>query len=157
MCKIYEILPSSPFLKIWQEVQPPPSRKGGDAHYAFSYNLASCLYDLLLPVILIEQSLKDTFSFLAHINSANLTGKFLVSCDATSYFTNSPVQETINIAINLILNNNPNINIIKKELSFCYITNPFSLNGKFYNQLIVQTQVLLCLLSLLMMAKRIQH
>ena len=36
--------------------------------------------------------------------------------DVTSLFTSIPLQETIDIAINLILNHNPNLNITKKEL-----------------------------------------
>ena len=43
-----------------------------------------------------------------------VSGKFLVSHDATSLFTSIPLQETIDIAINLIFN--PNLNITKKEL-----------------------------------------
>ena len=36
--------------------------------------------------------------------------------DVTSLFTNIPFQETIDIAINLIFNHNPNLNITRKEL-----------------------------------------
>ena len=35
----------------------------------------------------------------------------------TSLFTNIPLQETIDIAINLILNHNTNLNITIKELN----------------------------------------
>ena len=42
--------------------------------------------------------------------------KLLVSYDVTSLFTNIPLQETINIAKNLIFNHKPNLNITKKEL-----------------------------------------
>ena len=41
---------------------------------------------------------------------------FLFYYDVTSLFTNIPLQETIDIAINLIFNYNPNLNITKKEL-----------------------------------------
>ena len=50
------------------------------------------------------------------IKNTNLSGKLLVSYDATSLFTNNPLQETIDIAINLIVNNNPNLNVTKKKL-----------------------------------------
>ena len=39
--------------------------------------------------------------------------KFLVSYNVTSLFTNIPFQETIDIAVNLIFNHNPNLNINK--------------------------------------------
>ena len=56
------------------------------------------------------------FSFVSKIKNASLSGKFLVSYDLTSLFTNIPLQETIDIAINLIFNHNLNLNITKKEL-----------------------------------------
>ena len=59
----------------------------------------------------------------------NASGKILVSYDVTSHFTNIPLQETIDIAINRIFNHNPNLNITKKELKntfpFYYITDSF--------------------------------
>ena len=64
------------------------------------------------------------------------SSKFLVSYDVASLFTNIPLH----IATNIIFNNNPNVNITKKELkkslSFCYFTDSFFFfNGKFYNQI----------------------
>ena len=64
---------------------------------------------------------------------------FLVSYDVTSLFTNIPLQETIDIAINLIFNHNPNLNITRKELKklFLFATSKthFIFNSKFYNQI----------------------
>ena len=48
-----------------------------------------------------DYSCKDTFSFFSQIKNANLSRKFLVSFDVTSLFTNIPLHETIDIAINL--------------------------------------------------------
>ena len=65
--------------------------------------------------------------------------KFLVSYDVTSVFTSIPLQETIDIAINLIFNHIPNLSITKKELKklFLFATSQihFIFNGKFYNQI----------------------
>ena len=82
----------------------------------FNYNLARFLCDLLSPLVPNDYSCKDTFSFVSQIKNANLSKKFLVSYDVTSLFTNIPLQETIDIAINLIFNHNPNLNITRKEL-----------------------------------------
>ena len=84
----------------------------------FNYDLTRFLCDLFSHVVPDDYSCKDTFSFVSEIKNANLSGKFLVSYDVTSLFTNIPLQETIDIAINLniILNHNPNLNITKKEL-----------------------------------------
>ena len=100
----------------------------------FNYDLARFLCDLLSLVVSDDYSRKDTFSFVSQIKNANLSGKFLVSSNVTSFFTNIPLQETIDIAINLIFNHNPNLNITKKELKlFHFATSQthFLFKGKF--------------------------
>ena len=105
----------------------------------FNYNLARFLCDLLAPLVPNDYSYKDTFSFVSQIKNANLCKKFLVSYDVASLFTNISLQETIDIAINLISNHNPNLNITRKELKkrFLFSTSQthFIFNGKFYNQI----------------------
>ena len=82
----------------------------------FNHNLDRFLCDLLLPLVPNDYSCKDTFSFVSQIKNANLFKKFLVSYDITSLFINIPLQETIDIALNVIFNHNFNLNIIRKEL-----------------------------------------
>ena len=105
----------------------------------FNYKLARFLFDLCSPLVPNDYSCKDAFSFVSQIKNANLAKKFLVSYDVTSLFTNIPLKETIDIAINLIFNDNPNLNITKKELIklFLFATSQthFIFNGKFYNQI----------------------
>ena len=105
----------------------------------FNYNLGRFLCDLLSPLVSNDYSYKDTFSFVSQIKNANLSKKFLVFYDVTSLFTNIPLQETIDIAINLIFNHNPNLNITKKKLKklFLFATSQthFIFNSKFYNQI----------------------
>ena len=103
----------------------------------FNYNLARFLCDPVSPLVPGDYSCKDTFSFVSQIKNANLSKKCLVSYDVTSLFTNIPLQETIDIAINLIFNHNPNLNITRKELKklFLFVTSQthFIFNSKFYN------------------------
>ena len=87
----------------------------------FNCDLARFLCHLLSPVARDDYSCKDTFSFVSQIRKVNLSGKFLVSYDVTSLFTNIPPQETIDIAINLIFNHNANLNITKKELKKLFL------------------------------------
>ena len=105
----------------------------------FNYNLAHFLCDLCPPLVPNDYSCKDTFTFVSQIKNAHLSKKFLVSYDVTSLFTSIPLQETIDIAINLIFNHNPNLNITKKELKklFLFATSQthFIFNSKFYNQI----------------------
>ena len=85
--------------------------------------------DLLSPLDPNDYSCKDTFSFILQIKNANLSESFLISYDVASLFTNTPLHETIEIAIILIFNPNPNLKITKKELKkifpFRYITGSF--------------------------------
>ena len=82
---------------------------------------------------------KDTFSFVSQIKNANLSKKFLISYDVSSLFINLPLQETIDIAINLISNHIPNLNITRKELKkilfFTTSQTCFIFNRKFSNQI----------------------
>ena len=82
----------------------------------FNYNFARFLCNLFSPLVPNDYSCKDTFSCVSQIKNANLYRKFLVSYDVTGLFTNILLQEIIDIAINLIFNYNPNLNITKKKL-----------------------------------------
>ena len=98
--KMYKFTSSASFPKL----RPIVSSIG-----TFNYNLARFLCDLLSPLVPNDYSCKDTFSFVSQIKNANLCKKVLVSYGLTSLFTNIPLQETIDIAINLIFSHNPNI------------------------------------------------
>ena len=74
----------------------------------FTCNFALFLCDLLSPLVPSDYSCKGSFSFVSEIKNANLSWKCIVSFDVTSLFTNIPLRETIDIAINLIFNHNPN-------------------------------------------------
>ena len=71
----------------------------------FNYNLARFLCDLLSPLVPNDYSCKDTFSFVSQIKNTNLSKKVPI-----------PLEETIDIAINLIFDDNPNGSLTKKEL-----------------------------------------
>ena len=105
----------------------------------FNYNLSRFLCDLPSPLVLNDYSCKYIFSFVSQIKNSNLSTRFLVSYDVTSLFTNIPLQETIDIAINLIFNHNHNLNITKKELKkvalFATSQTHFIFNSKFYKQI----------------------
>ena len=58
--------------------------------------------------------------------NANLSKTFLVPYDVTRLFTNIPLQETIDIAINLISNHNLNLNITRKELNKLFLFATFT-------------------------------
>ena len=118
----------------FHKLRPIVSAKG-----TFNYNLTRFICGLYSPLVPNDYPCKDTFSFVSQIKNANLSKKFLVSYDVTSLFTNIPIQETIDIAINLFFNHNPNLSITRKELKklFLFATSQtrFIFNSKFYNQI----------------------
>ena len=87
----------------------------------FDYILARFLCDLLSHLIPNDYSCKDTFSFVSQIKNANLSKQFIVSCDVSSLLTTIPLQETFDIAINLIFNYNPNLNTTRKVLEKLFL------------------------------------
>ena len=105
----------------------------------FNYNLTRFLYDLLSLLVPNDYSCKDTFSFVSQMKNGNIPKKFLVSGDVTSLFTNIPLRETINIAINPIFNHNRNLSITRKELQklfpFATPQRHFIFKSKFFNQI----------------------
>ena len=86
----------------------------------FNYKLARFLCDLLSPLVPNDYLCKNIFSNVSQIKNANHSRKFLVSYDVTSLFTDIPLQENIDIAINLIFNHNPK-HITKKELKKLFL------------------------------------
>ena len=110
--KMHKFSPSDSFPKL----HPIVSSIG-----TFNYNLARFLCDPLSPLVPNDYSCKDTFSFVSQIKNANFSKEFFVSYDVTSLFPNAPLQETIDIAIKLIFNHNPNLNITTKELQKLFL------------------------------------
>ena len=81
----------------------------------FNYNLARFLCDILSPLVPDGYSCNHLFSFVSQIKKANLSGKFFSLRCNYILFTNISLQETTDVAVNLIFNHNPNLNF-KKNL-----------------------------------------
>ena len=106
---------------------------------SYNYHLADYLSKKLAPYISHKYTTKDTFSFVNELSEMKSKDKFLISYDVTSLFTNIPLDETIEIAVNVILENEPDIKIDKNELKklFIFATSEshFVFNGKVYDQI----------------------
>ena len=104
----------------------------------YNCNLAQYLGSLLTLHIPSEYSTKDSFTFIEEIKSVSVIEKFLISFDVTSLFTNIPLSEAIDIAINLIFENSPDIKFTKRELRklFRIATSEthFTFNGSIFGQ-----------------------
>ena len=105
----------------------------------YNYNLAQYLGSLLSPRIPSEYSTEDSVTFIEEIKSVSVVDRFLISPDVTCLFTNIPLSEAINIAINLIFENSPDIKFIKRELPnlFRIATSEthFTFNGSIFYQI----------------------
>ena len=106
-----------------------------------NYKLAKLLNELLTPLIPCKYSCKDTFSFLKDLQevSNEVSGKYVVSYDVVSLFTNIPLDETIDLAVDLILKNRPDLHCSRRDLKdlFTQATSQthFLFDGSFYDQI----------------------
>ncbi|XP_068739351.1 uncharacterized protein [Montipora capricornis] len=119
----------------------PPFRPIVSSIGTYNYNLAKYLCSLLKPHISSEFCATDTFSFVQEIQQFDFSDKFLVSYDVTSLFTNIPLSETIDLAVNAIIdgNMNPDLKLSKVHLkqlfNFATSHTHFLFNGCFYDQI----------------------
>ena len=117
----------------------PPLRPIVSAINTYNYNLSKFLGKLLSPHLPDEHSAKDTFTFIEDIKKVSLENKFLVSYDVTSLFTNIPLEETIDLAINLIMENKPRLKITKTQLKKLFVIatsqTHFIFENNYYDQI----------------------
>ena len=116
----------------------PPFRPIVSSIGTFNHALARFLSDMLTPHIPGTHSTQDSFSFVNELQQAGICGSFLTSFDVESLFTNIPLNETIDLAVNYIIDNTPGIKISKRDLKklFDFATSKtnFLFDGKMYDQ-----------------------
>ena len=104
----------------------------------YNYHLSKFLTDLLDPIVPTCHCTKDTFTFCEEIKKVSATNRFLIFYDVCSLFTSIPLKETIDIAVNLLFDHNPGLNVSKAELKklFEFATSGtyFLFQGTFYDQ-----------------------
>ena len=87
----------------------------------YNYDLSRFLADLLLPCVNKDYCAEDTFSFGQNIKNIRSKNKYMVSYEVTILFTNIPLDETLDIAVDTIFKNNPEIEITKSELKKLFL------------------------------------
>ena len=107
---------------------------------AYSYRLAKFLSKMLTPHICVDYSCAGTFTFVNEIQNVGISNdNFIVSYDVESLSTNIPLGETIDIAVNTLLENKPGMEIsrddLKKLFKLATSGTQFMFNGNFYEQL----------------------
>ena len=74
--------------KLRHPTSTPPFRPIVSSIGTYNYNLAKLLCNLLEPHIPSDYNATDTFTFVQEINNLPMFGKFLISFDVESFFTN---------------------------------------------------------------------
>ena len=90
--------------KVTPDIPLPPFRPIVSSIGAYNHKLAKHLANLLQPFVPCTYSVKDTFSFVSDIKKVKAE-HFLVSFDVTSLFTNVPLEESIRLAVDKLLEN----------------------------------------------------
>ena len=128
--------------KMHKEREPgsiPPFRPIVSSIGTYNYNLSKYLCGPLTPYIPSEHCAMDTFSFVRDIQDVPMYGKFFVSFDVESLFTNIPLEECIDLAVKYILKGNPDTKLSDTELrdlfSVATAQTHFLFNGSFYDQI----------------------
>ena len=118
--------------------QVPPFRIIVSSTGAFNYNIAKYLTEVLSPLLPTEHCAKDSFSFVDDMKQVSLNNKFLVSYDVVSLFTNIPLDETIDLAVNLIKAKDSSIKMshaqLRKLFMFATSQTHFLYNDQYYDQ-----------------------
>ena len=77
--------------------------------------------------------------FVQEINNLPMFGKFLISFDVESLFTNIPLEECIDLADKYISEGNPDLKLtpsdLKRHFSFATAETHFLFKGSFYDQI----------------------
>ena len=116
----------------------PPFSTTAAAIGAYNHKLAKYLAKILQPLISKRHAAQDTFSFVSELSNQNLESSFLVSFDVVSLFTNIPLGESINLAVDKIFESKVT-KLSKQDLKKLFLIatsqTHFLFNGKYYDQI----------------------
>ena len=106
---------------------------------AYNYKLAKYLSTKLTPLITTTHCAKDSFSVVEELKQLKLEqGNYIVSFDIVSLFTNIPLQESIDLAVDLLLSSDSSIKMskmqMKKLFHFATSQTHFSYLNQYYDQ-----------------------
>ena len=125
--------------KISSSSQVPPFRPVVSSIGTYNYQLAKYLSDMLTPLLPMNNCAQDTFTFLESLKQVRRDTKYMISFDVASLFTNIPLDETIDLAVNLIHQKFENFDIsktnLKKLFNFATKQSHFSFDEIIYDQI----------------------
>ena len=105
----------------------------------YNYNLAKYLAIFYRRTFQVNIVLLTPFLLYRTSQSLSMFGKFTVSFDVESIFTNVPLEECIDLAAIYISEGNPDLKLSKPEVRSLFIVataqTHFIFNGSFYDQI----------------------
>ena len=105
----------------------------------YNYNLASYLVGVLQPISTNLHSVKDSFSFVDWAKKYKHNNGIMCPLDVCSLFTNVPLDETIDIALDKLysLSDPPTLprSVLRKLLEFATKKSHFLFDGQYYDQI----------------------
>ena len=111
------------------------------AYNTASYKLSKFLVPILSPFTTNEYTVKNSYDLSHYLSEYKVPSScYMVSYDVKSLFTNIPLDETIDICVNLAFSGVTNFlgmtkNFFKNLLSICVKENMFLFNGELYQQI----------------------
>ena len=120
-----------------------PTRPILSAIGTYNYKLTKFLVPLLQPFASNQYTVTDSFSFAKEISSFHNNSFYMASFDVSSLFTCIPLDEVIDMCVNLLFDEHDTIsyndckfnrNNFRKLLTFAVKENHFLFNGKLYDQ-----------------------
>ena len=78
-------------------------------------NMYNFLQKEFLKLILTSHCRKDSSTFCGEIKKVSATNRLLISYDVSSLFTCIPLKETTDVAVNLLFEHNPGLNITNAD------------------------------------------
>ena len=125
--------------KIKSNSEVPSFRPIVSSIGSFNYNLSRFLCDMLTLFIPTDYCTQDSFSFVKEVQEVSVSDYFMVSYDVCSLFTNIPLNETIDLAVNIIFDNNKSMNITKPQLKKLFVFATSQTHFLFHNKIYDQT------------------
>ena len=124
--------------KVFSRLDVPPCRPVVSSIGTYNYQLAKFLSGILTPLIPNNHCAKDTFTVIDDLKKVSSSNKFMISFDVVSLFTNIPLDETIELAVNVILEKVKGFDIsrsnLKKLFIFATKQTHFRFNEVLYDQ-----------------------
>ena len=117
---------------------PPSLRPVLSAIKTSSYNIAKHLVTILQPITTNTFTIKNSFEFSKEVIEQDF-GLFMASLDVGSFFTNIPLEETVNISWDSLFANETKMNNFNRDdfeklLRIALQNSFFNFDGKIYKQ-----------------------